>query len=215
MGFFRGGMWTGQGRAGRPPPPATVPAMDSAAVPVTAQSEPSLLDIGWAMLGLGVISFGGNNALLMSDVMVNKRRWLDQEEMDDAIAVATLGPGGNSSNLSYEVGRRLRGVAGGVMAYVAMALPGILLVVTIGTWILSVDANRFVAGAMNGAEAAVVAMIAAVGFRLGKKSLRSPLDWTLAVAMFVLAGPLGVPLLLTLPPAAAIGYLLKSKGWAK
>ena len=215
MGFFRGGMWTGQGRAGRPPAPTTVPAMDSAAVPVTAQSEPSLLDIGWAMLGLGVISFGGNNALLMSDVMVNKRRWLDQEEMDDAIAVATLGPGGNSSNLSYEVGRRLRGVAGGVMAYVAMALPGILLVVTIGTWILSVDANRFVAGAMNGAEAAVVAMIAAVGFRLGKKSLRSPLDWTLAVAMFVLAGPLGVPLLLTLPPAAAIGYLLKSKGWAK
>lgn len=189
--------------------------MDSAAAPATPQSEPSLWAIGWAMLGLGAISFGGNNALLMSDLMVNKRHWLNQVAMDDAIAVATLGPGGNSSNLSYEVGRRLRGVAGGVMAYVAMALPGILLVVTIGTWILSEDANRFVAGAMNGAEAAVVAMIAAVGYRLGKKSLRSPLDWTLAVAMFVLAGPLGVPLLLTLPPAAAIGYLLKSKGWAK
>lgn len=189
--------------------------MKSAAAPVTAQSEPSLLAIGWAMLGLGIISFGGNNALLMSDLVVNQRRWLSQEEMDDAIAVATLGPGGNSSNLSYEVGRRLRGVAGGVMAYVAMALPGILLVVTVGIWILSEDTNRFVAGAMNGAEAAVVAMIAAVGYRLGKKSLRSPLDWTLAMAMFILAGPLGVPLLLTLPPAAALGYLIKSKGWAR
>lgn len=167
------------------------------------------------MFGLGLISFGGNNALRMSDLVVNKLGWLSQEEMDDAIAVATLGPGGNSSNLSYEVGRRLQGVAGGVVAYLAMALPGILLVVTVGAWLLSLDGNPRVDGALNGAEAAVAAMVAAVGFRLGKRSLRSPLDWTLAAAMFVLAGPLQVPLLLCLPPAVAIGYLARTRGWAE
>jgi len=183
--------------------------------PVNPTGEHSLPAIAWTMFRLGLVSFGGNNVLLMSNLMVEQRGWLDQASMDDAIAMATLSPGGNSSNLSYEVGRRLRGVAGGLTAYLAMVLPGILLVVTVGAWILSIEGNPVVAGVLSGAEAAVVAMVTAVGFRLGKKSFKHPLDWALAGVLFVLVGPLNMPLLWCLPPAAAVGYWVRTKGWAK
>lgn len=182
---------------------------------MTNHPKPNLWQLSWTMLRLGLVSFGGNNALLMSELMVNRKGWLSQEDMDDAIAVATLGPGGNSSNLSYEVGRRLHGVSGGAVSYLSMALPGMVLVLLVGSFILSLQDNRFVAGALEGAEAAVVAMIIAIGIRLGKKSLKHAFDWVLVLFVFVSAGLLNLSLLLCLPPAIAIGYLAKSRGWVK
>ena len=165
------------------------------------------------MLRLGLMSFGGNNALLMSRMVVEEHGWLSHAEMDDAVAVSTLAPGGNSSNLSYEVGRRIGGIAGGLTAYASITLPGILLGLTVGEGILA-NANRpLVAGAINGAEAAVVAMTIAIGVRLARRSLNQRLDWILAVVLFVLVGPLNGGLLLAVPPVVAVGYLVRSRGW--
>lgn len=176
---------------------------------------PTLAHLAWHMFRLGLVSFGGNNALLMSHMVVDRQHWLTQDAMDEAIAMATLAPGGNSSNLSYEVGRRIRGAAGGLIAYASMAIPGIIIVITVGSWILSVNDTHIVRGALAGAESAAVAMVAAIAYRLGRKSLNRPLDWLLAVSMFVTVGALGWSLLLCFPPAAAIEYLVRARGWAR
>ena len=164
------------------------------------KARPSQLALSWAMLRLGLVSFGGNNALLMSRMVVEEQGWLSHAEMDDAVAVATLGPGGNSSNLSYEVGRRLGGVAAGLTAYASMTIPGILLGLTVGEAILALDNQPQVAGAINGAEAAAVAMMIAIGVRLGRRALNQRLDWILAVVLFVVIGPLDGAILLAVPP---------------
>jgi len=174
---------------------------------------PSQLQLCWAMLRLGLVSFGGNNALLMSRLAVEEQGWLTHAEMDDAVAVATLGPGGNSSNLSYEVGRRIGGVSAGLTAYVSMAIPGIVLGLTVGETILNLNSQPMVGGAINGAEAAVVAMVITIGVRLGRRSLNQPLDWILALVVFVVIGPLDGAIVLALPPAVAMGYLVRSRGW--
>jgi len=171
------------------------------------------LQLCWAMLRLGLVSFGGNNALLMSRMVVEEQGWLSHAEMDDAVAVATLGPGGNSSNLSYEVGRRLGGVCSGLTAYASMTIPGIVLGLTVGETILSLSSQPMVAGAINGAEAAAVAMMIAIGVRLGRRSLNQRLDWILALVVFVVIGPLDGAIMLAVPPAVAMGYLVRSRGW--
>lgn len=165
------------------------------------------------MFRLGLISFGGNNALLMSRLVVDQHNWLSPAEMDDAVAVATLGPGGNSSNMAYEVGRRLGGVRAGLTAYASMAIPGILLALTVGEVILSQAGRPMVGGALNGAEAAVVAMMMAIGYRLGQRSLLHRLDWIIALVLFWVVGPLQGPILLAMPLAVAVGYLVRSCGW--
>lgn len=177
------------------------------------KTRPSPLKLSWVMLRLGLVSFGGNNALLMSRMVVEEQGWLSHAEMDDAVAVATLGPGGNSSNLSYEVGRRLGGVAAGLTAYASMTIPGILLGLTIGEGLLALGNHPLIAGAINGAEAAAVAMMIAIGVRLGRRALNHRLDWILALVLFVVIGPLDGAILLAVPPAVAVGYVVRSRGW--
>ena len=165
------------------------------------------------MFRLGLVSFGGNNALLMTRMVVDEHRWLSPADMDDALAVATLGPGGNSSNLAYEVGRRLGGVAAGLTAYASMAIPGILLALTVGELILAQASRPMIAGALNGAEAAVVAMMVAIGYRLGQRSLQHRLDWVVALVLFWVVGPMQGSILVVMPVAVALGYLVRSCGW--
>jgi chromate transport protein ChrA len=94
-----------------------------------------------------------------------------------------------------------------------MTIPGIVLGLTVGETILTLSNRPLVAGAINGAEAAAVAMMIAIGVRLGQRSLNQRLDWILALVVFVVIGPLDGAILLAVPPAVAMGYLVRSLGW--
>ena len=185
-------------------------------VPVTDHSphpdRPSLWAIGRDMFILGLVSFGGNNALLVSRLVVDKRGWLTQAELDQGVALATMSPGGNSSNLSFEVGRRLRGLPGALVAYLAMALPGIIFVLTLGSLLLRNGETDLVNGLLRGAQAGVVAMVVMIGVRLAKSSLRGFAPWMLAVVAFAPVALLDVPIYLVVPPLALVGYMLARRG---
>lgn len=174
--------------------------------------RPNLLTMSWAMLTLGLVSIGGNNALLMTQMVVERRHWLTDEDMDAAIAAATMAPGGNSSNLSYEVGRRVRGVSGGLVSYVSMALPGMILVVTLGSLLLKFDGKPRISGLLDGAQAAAVALVTATAWRLRKRSVKKWLDWALVAALFVLVGILRWPIELCVPPVILAAWLARRRG---
>lgn len=171
-------------------------------------SRPGLLAIARVMFTLGLVSFGGNNALLMSRVVVDKRGWLTQAELDQGIALATMSPGGNSSNLSFEVGRRLRGLPGGLVAYLAMTVPGIFFVVTIGSFLLRNGETDAVNGLLRGAQAGVVAMVVMIGVRLAQRSLQGVAAWAMALVAFALVAMLDVAIYIVVPPLALLGYAL-------
>lgn len=190
----------------------------SAAMPTSrpaTDAAPSLLALGWAMARLGAVSFGGNNALLMSAAMVAKRGWLSEDQFNQSVALATVSPGGNSSNLSFEVGRQIRGPVGGIVSYLSMALPGMLAIVLLTTWAVTNAQNHWVQGVLDGAQAGVVAMVVMVGYRLGRKTLTSRLSWVLAAVIFAVVALLEVPMVLAVPPAVALGYYLVRRGEAR
>lgn len=162
------------------------------------------------MFTLGLVSFGGNNALLMTRMVVERRRWLTQEAIDAGIALATMSPGGNSSNLSFEVGRRLRGLPGGIVAYVSMSLPGIVLVVAVGGAVMAVDGG-LVLGMLRGAQAGVVAMVVMVGVKLAQGALRGAVAWLLACVSFVLVAFTHAPIFVVVPPLALLGYWVQRR----
>ena len=157
------------------------------------------------MMRLGIVSFGGNNALLVVDVVVHQRGWLSDQQMDQAITISALAPGGSSSNLAYEVGRRVCGVTGGLVAYAAMACPGIVLVLVWGSLFLAYGNSDLIRGSLEGAESAAVAMLLALTLRLASKGLHDRLDWSLAGGMLLCVGFMNWPLWLCLPVATAIG----------
>lgn len=176
--------------------PAPVPVTMAAAWPT------------WLLIG--ATGFGGPAAqvALLHREVVERKRWLDEEEFVAALRLCTLLPGPEAQQLATYAGWRLHGIAGGLLSGTLFVLPGAVLV-TLLAWLHAVGQSLpLVAAAFAGTRPAAVALVAMAVWRVGRKSLHSPL--TIAIAIAAGAGlAAGAPFPWVVAAAAAIGWL----GW--
>ncbi|WP_042201532.1 chromate transporter [Paenibacillus camerounensis] len=122
---------------------------------------------------LGPSTFGGGYAMIaaIEREIVNKKAWLEPDEIGDMVSVAGSAPGGVAVNSAAFVGYKLAGVAGAAVAVFAITLPTFLIVL-----ILSILGMLFkdvpkVEAALKGVHAAVVALIIVAAVKIGKASI--------------------------------------------
>ncbi len=127
---------------------------------------------------IGCIGFGGppTHISLLRELCVERRRWLDAEDFEDAMAACNLLPGPASTQLAIYCAWRVRGRIGALAGGVAFILPGLLLIIALAALFLSSSPPRLVLGAGAGAGAAVAAVAAHAGWSL------MPASWTRAVS---------------------------------
>src|SRR5919107_4092682 len=82
---------------------------------------------------LGVIGFGGPAAhiALMRREIVERRRWLTDQQMVDLVGITNLIPGPNSTEMAMHVGRLRAGGVGLVVAGFAFILPAAAIVLAL------------------------------------------------------------------------------------
>lgn len=157
----------------------------------------SLTDLFVSFTLLALQGFGGVLAVIQRE-MVDRKRWLTQEEFIEDWAVAQIMPGPNVVNLSLMIGGRYFGVPGALAA-----LAGLLAVPLVLVLILAVLHARFadsplVAGALRGMAAVCAGLIGAAGLRLAGALKKNPLPlpWcsALSAAGFILVALLKCPL---------------------
>jgi chromate transporter len=109
---------------------------------------------------IGCIGFGGPPAhiRLLRDLCVQRRRWLDAEDFEDAVAVCNLLPGPASTQLAIFCAWRLRGRLGALAGGVAFIVPGLVVILVLAALFLSTSPPQWVLGAGAGAGAAVPAV---------------------------------------------------------
>lgn len=92
--------------------------------------SPSLTEISKVFLKLGLTGFGGPAAhmAMMRTEVVEKRKWLSENEFLDLIGAANLIPGPNSTELAIFTGRKLQGKAGLLIAGLSFIIPAFLIV---------------------------------------------------------------------------------------
>ncbi|MHA3023163.1 chromate efflux transporter [Mycobacterium sp. BMJ-28] len=116
---------------------------------------------------IGCLGFGGppTHIAMLRDVCVQRRRWLDADEFEDAIAAVNLLPGPASTQLAIYTAWRMRGIRGALVGGLAFILPGLFVILALAAFFLSGGAPGWARGAAAGAGAAVaaVAVHAAVG----------------------------------------------------
>jgi len=80
---------------------------------------------------LGVTSFGGPIAHLgyFRDELIQRRRWLDDNEYGDLVALSQFLPGPASSQVGFGLGLFRAGPAGAIAAFLAFTLPSAALMV--------------------------------------------------------------------------------------
>jgi chromate transporter len=129
----------------------------------------------WGRIGL--IGFGGPAAhiALLRQLVVQRERWLEPAEFEDAIAACNLLPGPASTQLSMFCAGRVAGTPGVIVGGLCFICPAVLLILALSLLFLAHTPPAWVRGAGAGAGAAVaaVAVQAAVG-------LLGP-SWTRAV----------------------------------
>jgi chromate transporter len=170
--------------------------------------RPSLADIFVAFALIGVTSFGGGIVAYLRDALVEKRRWLDEDEFMAALEISQTLPGLNSTNMSVIAGRKLRGAPGAVAAVLGMVLPGAALVMALGFAYARFRHEGAVPLVLAGAAAAAVGLLLQVTLKIGWRQLVNPRDLALVAAVFVLAGLLHVSLVATLVAVAPLSIWL-------
>jgi chromate transporter len=158
----------------------------------------------WARIG--ITSFGGPPAqvALLRELTVERRRWIDAREFEDANAATQLLPGPGGTQLAIYCARRVGGAAGMLVGGLAFILPGLLVILAIAAVALSESPPLWIRALGAGAVAAVVAVVVQAGLALGRSSIEShhgAARWraivyaVLGAAATVLVGP-GVVLVL-------------------
>jgi chromate transporter len=186
----------------RSTPPASVP---------DRPRPTSLADLFVSFTVLALQGFGGVLAVVQREI-VERKRWLTQEEFIEDWAVAQIMPGPNVVNLSIMLGARWFGPAGAITAVAGLLVLPLLLVLLLAAFHARYAGHPAVSGALRGMAAVSAGLIAATGLKLSAALAKNPIPraWSAAIAAaaFVLLAWLRVPLVWVLPPLGGLGCVL-------
>jgi chromate transporter len=136
---------------------------------------------------IGVMTFGGGLAMIpaIDHMVVAEQRWLDTRTFADAIALGQITPGPVAICATF-VGYRVAGVLGALVATFAMFAPATVLALTAGHYAARFRTSPVAQAILRMLAPAVIGMLAAATFSLGRASLSNPGDAVLAIACFFL-----------------------------
>ena len=182
------------------------------APPILDLARPqSCTDLFVSFTLLALQGFGGVLAVVQRE-LVERKRWLTQDEFIEDWAVAQIMPGPNVINLAMMIGGRYFGLAGAMAALAGMLAVPLVLILLLAMLHAEFASNPQVAGALRGMAAVSAGMIGAAGLKLVPALARNPMPmaWCVAItaAGFVLVALLQCPLIYVLLPLGGLGWVL-------
>ena len=158
----------------------------------------SLHQIFWQFFVVGAISFGGGIVAYLKELLVNRYRWVDNDEFIVMLSISQTMPGLNSVNIAILMGDRLRGALGAWAASLGLLLPGAAIVLSIGL-LYGINSDHPMANhVLGGIAAAAAALLATVTWNLGEHTFKKGKSLALLALTFVLMSIVKWPLFLVL-----------------
>ena len=130
------------------------------------------LQLFWSFFKIGSFTIGGGYAMvpIIEEELVRKKGWIDSAEFVDMLALSQSAPGILAVNISIATGYRIKGLAGAIMATLGTVLPSFIIILLIAMFFQRFQDNAVVERIFKGIRPAVVALIAAPVFKLGKSA---------------------------------------------
>jgi chromate transporter len=189
---------------------------------------PYLRALAGLFLRLGIIGFGGPavHIAMMEEEVVERRQWLTRERFLDLVGATNLIPGPNSTEMAIHIGYIQAGWPGLVVAGICFILPAVFITAVCAWAYMQFGSLPQVAPFLFGIKPAVLAVILAAVWRLGRTALKGKQALSLFTIGFVvaLASFLGINEILALLGGGIIGMfwlclpehwkLLRKKGLA-
>lgn len=162
-------------------------------------------------LKLGFISFGGPSGqiAIMHAELVEKRKWIPNEQFLHALNFCMLLPGPEAQQLAIYIGWLLHKIRGGIVAGALFVLPSMFILWALSYVYVAFGHVPWIAAIFHGLKPAVLAIVAAAVIRIGQKALKTVTMWGIAAVAFVAIYFFHVPFPVIVIGAAVLGLILK------
>jgi chromate transporter len=162
-------------------------------------SPPSLSGLFMACARVGLLGFGGVAVLFRHEV-VERRRWLTEQEYAEVLGIGQVLPGGNVLNASIQLGTRWHGAAGALAAPLGLVSGPLLVLAGLAMLHDRLAEVPLVQSMLAGTAAAAAGMTCGAALRMAVRLKPNLAVLLVGLAAFAAAGLLRLPL-----PAIVLG----------
>ena len=191
--------------------PASLPLLG--ALPVGAATF-SMLTLFLNFLKVGSVLYGSGYVLLayLRGDFVERLAWLTESQLLDAISVGQLTPGPVFTTATF-VGYVVDGWEAAIVATVAIFIPSFVFVAALSRILPWARRTPSARAALDGVNAASLALMAGVSWQLGRVSLEDPFTITAAVVAALLVWRTGLNPMWLIIGGGAAGAVVRGVGF--
>ena len=153
-----------------------------------------LLELFLTFAKIGAFTFGGGYAMihLLENEFVSKKKWIEEDEFMDLVAIAESTPGPIAINCSTYIGYKKEKILGAVLATLGMCIPSFTIIFFISLFFNQFLSIGWVASAFKGIQVCVVFLILSAGVKMLKKMKKKPFNLIVMSATFLCMVAFGV-----------------------
>jgi chromate transporter len=138
---------------------------------------------------MGIFTFGGGYAMLpiLKADVVDKRKWITEEELLNYYSIGQCTPGIIAVNASSFIGYKMCKFWGMIFATLGVITPSLLIIMLVAAVLRQYMDNQYVQWAFGGIRVSVIALIINTVIDLWKKGVKNKRDFLIfAVASLLL-----------------------------
>ena len=153
-------------------------------IKITADRVKLALTLFLSYFKIGLFTFGGGYAMiaLIEREFVVRKKWINEVELYEIIAIAESTPGPIAINCATFVGYKILGFVGSFLATLAVCIPSFAIIYLISVFYDAFMALTAVAYAFEGIKVGIAIMITVAGVNMIKKGKKN----VFAVGVFLL-----------------------------
>ena len=142
-----------------------------------------------AFARVGVMTFGGGYAMIpiLEREIVDKHGWATSEELMDYYAVGQCTPGVIAVNTATFIGRKYRGILGGILTTLGVVSPSVILISLIAAVINNFSSIAWVQNALGGIRVCVCVFIFNSVVKLFKSAVKDKAALAIYLVLFGVA----------------------------
>ncbi len=123
---------------------------------------------------------------LIEREIVEKKKWISQNEMVDILTISQSFPGAVAINSAIFIGRRIGGYLGALSALFGVTIPSFLIIIAVAKIFTYISNIEVVEAALKGISSAVIALLIVAALRVGKASIKDKISPLITITALVL-----------------------------
>lgn len=173
-----------------------------------------LLDMYLTFFRIGAVTFGGGYAMLpiLQREVVENKHWATDDELMDYYAIGQCTPGVIAVNTATFIGRKYRGIPGGILCTLGVVSPSLIIISIIAAVINNFADIAWVQNALGGIRVCVCVFILNSVLKLYKSAVVDKATTILYAILFAAAVFFDLSPILFVIVAGLAGFLLTKTG---